>query len=338
VTTRSGREPHLPIAPAVVVAAILAMVVALVAAGGAPKPVPAGLSGAGTTASWALPVLRLLADAAAIACAGGVLAVVLLLPATGGKLTAQGLRACQDAAIAAAVWAVTSLGGLVATAAVILGIPLSQLSARANDAAALTQVRALVAAVVLTAVLAVVLSGCRTVATARVALVLTAAGLTGPLLTGHSANERTAFWAVLATASLVVHVFAATTWIGGLAALLRYGRSGDPAVPVARFSRLAFACAVSIGVTGLLTAEIHLGGRENGWGLITQWVTSGYGAVVFAKAVAFASLVGIGWWHRRSTLPALEAGRAWAFWRLAAVEIVVMAATVGFAVALSRTP
>jgi putative copper export protein len=212
------------------------------------------------------------------------------------------------------------------------------LSARANDAAALTQVRALVAAVVLTAVLAVVLSGCRTVATARVALVLTVAALTGPLLTGHSANERTAFWSVLATASLVVHMVAATTWIGGLGALLRYGRSGDPATPVARFSRLALLCAVSIGVTGLLTAEIHLGGRENGWGLITQWVTSGYGAVVFAKAVAFASLVGIGWWHRRSTLPALEAGRAWAFWRLAAAEIVVMAATVALAVALSRTP
>ena len=51
-----------------------------------------------------------------------------------------------------------------------------------------------------------------------------------------------------------------------------------------------------------------------------------------------ALLVGIGWWHRRSTLPALEAGRARAFWRLAAVEIVVMAATVGLAVALSRTP
>jgi putative copper export protein len=338
MTVRFGRGRHLPIASVAVVAAILAMVVALLAAGGAPTSVPAGLTGAGTTVSWAVPVLRLLADVAAIACAGGVLAVVLLRPATGGRLRAQGLRACQDAAIAAGVWAVASVGGLLATAAVILGIPLSQLSARANDAAALTQVRALVATVVLTAVLAVVLSGCRTVAMARVALVLTAAALTGPLLTGHSANEPTVFWSVLATASLVVHVFAAATWIGGLGALLRYGRSGDPAPPIARFSRLALICAASIGVTGLLTAEIHLGGRGDGWALITQWVTSGYGAIVLAKAVAFASLVGIGWWHRRSTLPALEAGKAWAFWRLAAVEIAMMAATVGLAVALSRTP
>jgi putative copper export protein len=67
-------------------------------------------------------------------------------------------------------------------------------------------------------------------------------------------------------------------------------------------------------------------------------VTSGYGAVVFAKAVAFACLVAIGWCHRSRTLPALAAGRPSAFWRVAAGELMVMAATVGLAVALSRTP
>ena len=312
------------------------MVVALLAAGGAPKPVPAGLSGAGTPVSWAVPVLRLLADLAAIACGGAVLAAAALLPATGGKLGKQGLRACQDAAIAAGVWAVASIGGLVATAAVILGIPLSHLSTHASEAGSLNQVRALAVAVVLTAVLAVVLSGCRTVNAARVALVLTAVALTGPLLTGHGAIERTAFWSVLATASLVVHVFAATTWIGGLGALVRYGRQEVGAV--ARFSQLALWCAVAIGITGLLTAEIHLGGREDGWGLITQWVTTGYGALVFAKAVAFALLVWIGWRHRQATLPALAADQPAAFWRVAAVELLVMAGTVGLAVALSRTP
>jgi putative copper export protein len=316
--------------------AVLVMVVALLAAGGAPKPVPAGLSGAGTAVSWAVPVLRLLADAAAIATGGAVLAAVVLLPATNGKLAEQGLRACQDAAFAAGIWAVASISGLIVTAAVILGIPLSELTARAADAGSLNQVRALAVAVVFTAVLAVVLSGCRTVATARVALVLTAAALTAPLLTGHGAIERTAFWSVLATASLVIHVFAATTWIGGLGSLLRYARGEVGAVE--RFSRLALICAVSIGVTGLLTAEIHLGGRDDGWGLITQWVTTGYGALVLAKAAAFAVLVSIGWWHRRATLPALAAERPAAFWRLAAVELVLMAATVGLAVALSRTP
>jgi putative copper export protein len=272
---------------------------------------------------------------AAIACGGAVLAGAVLLPATDGKLGKQGLRACQDAAVAAGVWAVASIGGLVATAAVILGIPLAHLSSHASEAGSLNQVRALAVAVVLSAVLAVVLSGCRTVSTARVALVMTAAALTGPLLTGHGAIERTALWSVLATTSLVVHVLAATTWIGGLGALARYGRD---AAAVTRFSRLALWCAVSIGVTGLLTAEIHLGGREDGWGLISQWVTTGYGALVFAKAAAFALLVWIGWFHRRSTLPALAANRPTAFWRLVTIELLLMAATVGLAVALSRTP
>ncbi|MDX6282432.1 MAG: hypothetical protein QOH03_3503 [Kribbellaceae bacterium] len=323
----------------VVTAAFVVVVVALLAGGGAPKPLPHGLTGAGRPVAWAVPVLRVLADLAAIATGGAVLGAAWLLPATkAGRqaLGPQGLRACQDAAVAAGVWAVASLGGLLATASVILGIPLSELGSRAGDAGGLNQVRALAVAVVLTAILAVVLSGARTVRTARVALVLTAAALTGPLLTGHGAIERTAFWSVLATASLVVHVFCATAWIGGLGALIRYCRDRHAAVE--KFSRLALVCALTIGATGLLTAEIHLGGRDDGFGLITQWVTTGYGALVFAKAVAFAVLVYIGWRHRQATLPALTANEPAAFWRLAAVELLLMSATVGLAVALSRTP
>ncbi|WBQ06738.1 copper resistance D family protein [Kribbella sp. CA-293567] len=317
-------------------AGAVVMVVALSAAGGAPEPLPAGLTGAGMPTSWAVPVLRLLADLAAIATAGAVLAAAWLLPSEDGKLAKQGLRACQDAAVAAAVWAVASIGGLMTTASIILGVPLSQLASRAGDAGSLSQVRFLAVSVVMTAVLAVVLSGARTVATVWVAVVLIEAALIGPLLTGHGAIEQTAFWSILATVSLVVHVFCATAWIGGLGALLRYGRGQVAAVE--KFSRLALGCAITIGVTGLLTAEIHLGGHQDGWGLITQWVTTGYGALVFAKSAAFALLVWIGWLHRRATLPALVANEPTAFWRLAALELVVMAGTVGLAVALSRTP
>ncbi|TCO48449.1 putative copper export protein [Kribbella antiqua] len=318
-----------------VAAGIAVMVVALVVAGGAPSRPPAGLIGAGLPLSWAVPVLRFVADAAAIVTGGAVLTVVLLLPATDGRVETRALRACQDAAVAAGIWAVASIGGLVTSAAVILGIPLSHLGEHASAAGELNQVRALAVAVVLTALLAMVLSGCRTLRGARFALVLTAAALTGPLLTGHGAIERTNIWSVLATSSLVVHVFAATAWIGGLGGVLRYAREGEA---VERFSRLALVCAIAMGITGLLTAEIHLGGREDGWGLITQWVTSGYGALVFAKSVAFAILVTVGWWHRRTTLPDLAAGDPAAFRRLAVVELLVMAATVGLAVALSRTP
>lgn len=330
-----GRATRPAVAGGMVAAGIAVMVVALLAAGGAPQPLPDGLIGAGMPLSWSVPVLRFIADVAAVATGGALVAAVLLLPATDGKLGPKALRACQDAAIAAAVWAVASVGGLITSAAVILGIPLSHLAEHASIAGELLQVRALAVAVALTAILAVVLSGCRTVRGARFAVVLTAAALTGPLLTGHGAIERTNVWSVLATTSLVVHVFAATAWIGGLGAVLRYARNRQA---VERFSQLALVCAIAMGATGLLTAEIHLGGREDGWGLITQWVTSGYGALVFAKTVAFAMLVFVGWRHRHATLPELAAGDPAAFRRLAVVELLIMAGTVGLAVALSRTP
>ncbi|HWD77228.1 MAG TPA: CopD family protein [Kribbella sp.] len=330
-----GRLPARLVVPAMVAAGIVVMVVALLAAGGAPKRAADGLLGAGLGISWAVPVLRILADGAAVATSGAVIAVVLFLPAKDGKLGSKAIRACQDAALAAGIWAVASIGGLIATATVILGIPLSHLAEHAGPAGQISQVRALAVAVVLTAVLAVTLSGTKTLRAARIAAVLTVAALIGPLLTGHGAINRTNLWSVLATTSLVVHVVAATAWVGGLAAVLRYTRSREA---VELFSTLAFVCAVTMGITGLLTAEIHLDGRQGGWGLITQWVTSGYGALVFAKTVAFATLVAVGWWHRRTTLPELATGNPAAFRRLAAVELVIMAGTIGLAVALSRTP
>lgn len=312
---------------------IVVMVAGLLAAGGAPRN--DGLLGAGLGVSWAVPVLRILADGAAVATGGAVLAVLLFLPAKDGKLGSKAIRACQDAALAAGIWAVASIGGLIATAAVILGVPLSHLAEHAGPAGQLSQVRALAVAVVLTAVLAVVLSGTTTLRTARLAAVLTVAALTGPLLTGHGAIDRTSLWSFLATASLVVHVVAATAWVGGLAAVLRYARSRE-AVEI--FSTLALICAVTIGVTGLLTAEIHLDGRQGGWGLITQWVTTGYGVLLLGKTLALAALVFIGRQHRRSALPQLTSGDPAVFRRLAVLELLVMAGTIGLAVALSRTP
>ncbi|HZX08534.1 copper resistance D family protein [Kribbella sp.] len=314
---------------------IVVMVLALFAGGGAPQRPLDGLLGAGLGVSWAVPVLRFVADAAAVATGGAVVGVVLLLPATDGKLGDKALRACQDAALAAGIWAVASIGGLIATATVILGIPLSHLAEHADPAGRLSQVRALAVAVVLTAVLAIVLSGTKTMRAARVAAVLTIAALIGPLLTGHGAIDRTNGWSVLATVSLVVHVVAATAWVGGLGAVLRYTRSRES---VELFSTLALVCAVTMGITGLITAEIHLDGRQGGWGLITQWVTSGYGVLVLGKTLAFAALVFIGWQHRRSSLPRLANGDQAAFRQLAILELAVMAGTIGLAVALSRTP
>jgi kynureninase len=54
--------------------------------------------------------------------------------------------------------------------------------------------------------------------------------------------------------------------------------------------------------------------------------------------VLVLALGGLGWRHRRRTMPAVVAHQPGTFVRLAAVEVVVMAAAFGLAVALSRSP
>ena len=58
----------------------------------------------------------------------------------------------------------------------------------------------------------------------------------------------------------------------------------------------------------------------------------------FGKTLGLTLLGGLGWQHRRRTMPRLQAGGPGAFRRLAVVELVVMGATVALAVALSASP
>ena len=111
--------------------------------------------------------------------------------------------------------------------------------------------------------------------------------------------------------------------MGGLLALVLYVRrsSGALSVAVPRFSALALWCYIAIGISGLVNAWVRLGGVDALW-------SSRYGLLVVGKVAAFVALGVFGWWHRR---------RAQSFLRLAAGEVVVMAATIGLAVALSRT-
>ncbi|MCU1688300.1 MAG: copper resistance domain protein, partial [Jatrophihabitantaceae bacterium] len=63
-----------------------------------------------------------------------------------------------------------------------------------------------------------------------------------------------------------------------------------------------------------------------------------YGVLVVLKLVATIALLGAGAWHRRHALGVLAGGARRGFVRLAAGECALLAATMGLAVALSRTP
>jgi cytochrome c oxidase assembly factor CtaG/putative copper export protein len=317
------------------------LVVVLVAGGGAPQPSPAGLPDAGPLTGWALPASRLVADLAGITTLGLLLAAAVLLPSPVEQLRWVPYRGVQLAVRAAGVWFLAVAVEILFTISDILGTPVQQ----ALDPVVIRsfvldipQGRALAIQALMVVLLAGVARSVLTTRGASVASVLALLTLTPPLLTGHSAAAGSH---ELAVASLLVHVLAASLWVGGLAGLVWAAVGGDGlrhAVP--RFSTLALWCFVTVAVSGVVNAGVRLGS-------FGPLVTSSYGVLVLAKTAALVVLGGFGWWHRNRTVHQLDARAQTSsgaredvrvFVRVAAGELVVMAATVALAVGLSRTP
>jgi putative copper resistance protein D len=171
-------------------------------------------------------------------------------------------------------------------------------------------------------------------ATAAALLLLAGGALVVPaVLTGHSAAADNH---LLAVTNLALHVVAAAVWVGGLVALIVHGRRTDEVVTAsARFSRVALACFVVSGASGLLAAWLILAGRPGGFGAV---LGTGYGWLLTLKLLALLALGTFGWQHRRRTLPALRDRQPGAFHRFAVAEAAVMLATIAVAVALAASP
>jgi putative copper resistance protein D len=171
----------------------------------------------------------------------------------------------------------------------------------------------------------------RTATGARVVGFVAVGALMPPILTSHVglATDRS-----VAVVVLLVHVVTVSLWCGGIAALVLVGTADRTQFPVAvpRFSTLALWCAVGVAASGIVSAWVRLGD-------VAALVTTSYGRLVVVKLILITVLSGFGLWHRRRSMPRLgdDAGRL-VFLRVAALEVVVMAATIGVAVALARTP
>lgn len=158
-------------------------------------------------------------------------------------------------------------------------------------------------------------------------------------LEGHSASGGNHD---IGVNSLLWHIILAALWIGGLASLIAHAARKGPHLArlVRRYSTLALICITGIAASGVVNAAVRLD--------FTEWFTTDYGRIVALKAALTILLAAIGLRHRQSTLPALESSppprpsgsptRRHPFVRLAVVELVIMAATVGVAVSLSRIP
>jgi putative copper resistance protein D len=322
---------------------VLALVVRL---GGAfSESTTPGLSQASALTKIGLSVAKLGGDVAAVLTVGWLLVAAVFVPGT----FATGRRCLRAASLTALAWALCTLALIVCTVLDLFGIGLADVTGNMMRTLLieLPQGRALLIVLAVAIALAVAASLPRAAGGAGYLLAGALAGMLPPLFTGHAANASNH---ALAVYSLAGHVLGVALWIGGLVALVTVapdvrgglpqgaghpdapqdaGRYGLPQI-VGRYSTLALAAFAVVGVSGAVNAWVRLGGLHLG---------SRYGMLIVAKGAALAALGACGWWHRRTTIPALRDGTGKrAFLRLGTVEILVMTATMALAVGLSRTP
>lgn len=337
---RSAGPDAAPVPPpsrwalAAVAAAVLTLLLALALGGGAAGLVLPGLPDPGVATRWGLPLAKLVLDGAG-AVTVGLLLLAVLLPARRDELHPDALRATRLASLWAAVWAGAALVTHLLTLSDLVGVPLG--SAVAGNALvtftlSVEQGQAYAIVVLLAAALVPAARFTLRPGGALALLILGISTLVPPALVGHSSSGD---YHHSAAFSLVVHVVAISLWVGGLAALTWYAtstRRRTSALPRAAraFSPLALGAVVAVGASGVLNAVVRMYGPSD-------LVTTAYGRLVLLKVVLLGVLVWAGARHRRGTLTDLDAGRPRAFSRLAIGEVVVMAATMGLAVALSRT-
>ena len=317
-------------------AAVLAAVVTalVVLAVGSVGRVPwSGLAARDLRVSWLLPGARVAIDVAAAATVGCLVAAALLLPGR-GVLNPAGyrwLRRATGPAGTGAAAAALALPGLLVEYlnTDLAGIsPLAVVAYVRDTPAGAAQAVAVVLAAVVAAGSRLVL----TTAGARALLTLAVVAVVPPAIAEYAEAEGTTAEVAVAATGMAMHALGALIWSGTLAALLLIRLpAAELATAVRRYSRLAPVLVLVVGASGLLTAAAELD-------RLGQWTGTDYGRVVLLKVLALGGLVGLGWWHRRRTLAALAEGRTGAFRRVAAVELLVFAATVGLAVGLSRTP
>jgi copper transport protein len=128
-----------------------------------------------------------------------------------------------------------------------------------------------------------------------------------PALAGHASIESPVD---VFFPSDVLHVLAASVWVGGVACLLLalpaatrkldgVDRGGLLLATLARFSPLALGAVVAIALTGAVQAYIDVRSLH---GLLH----STYGALILVKVGLLIALVALGWVNRERVMPALE--------------------------------
>lgn len=294
-----------------------------------------GLPDPGPATTVGLPFVRAAGEvAAAVAVGAFLLAAFLVPPQDSGVLDVAGYRALRLGTVASGAWAVCAALLVPLTISDVSGHRLIDsldpattwsLASLINTASAWRWTAILAAVVALSSRLVLRWSW-TPVLLAGSLLTLIPLGLTGHSAAGGSHD--------LATNSLLIHLLAGGLWAGGLLALLVHAIRGSEYADLAarRFSVVALWCFIAMGASGVLNALLRVTPPE--------LVTSEYGRLVLAKAVALCLLGVLGFQQRRRGVVALQSdpGNRGALIRLAAAEALIFGITFGIAVGLGRTP
>ncbi|TQK76782.1 putative copper resistance protein D [Rarobacter incanus] len=308
---------------------LLALPIALVAAAWTGALQPAALLDAGPITRFGLPIVDVLDDIAAAAAVGGLLLAAGLVPTRSTQRMALVVASCAGVA-----WTIAATAKLILTASNTMGLPLSDPGFAAGIEKFVTQLEGGVALSVVpiaAAIVVLVALASSTPTGAGWGLALSSVALAAAATLGHSASATGHHTAVVA---MFVHLVGACAWIGpliGMVALwaLRAIDGRQLAVTLRRYSTVALWACVAVAISGVANGILRLNSVSD--------LGTKYGLLLLAKTIGFAVLIGCGAAHRRWVLrgPIRSVGAV--FWRLAAVEIAMMGAVSGLAVALASS-
>nr|WP_307038002.1 cytochrome c oxidase assembly protein [Arthrobacter sp. B3I4] len=333
----------------------LALVSALLFSGAANAR---AVSDPGALVRWGLPVSKAIHNVALATVIGGLIFAVGILPRSLSASRTKNrdapehpafTRVLAIAAVAGVAWTLSAVGVLVLTYSDIAGQSLSSGPEFTRSLVYyMTDIdtgRAWLAVVIISAVVTTALFGVRSRGALALTLVLAVAGLAPAALIGHSASSSDHEGAIN---SLGLHLVGVSAWVGGIIVLTLLsgvlagasaaggkGRADITEATLRRFSALAGFAFALVFASGVINASIRL----SSWG---DLLGSAYGQLILAKTAATLVLGGVGLMHRRWVIPQLsvQGSRLSArrvLWQLVLVELLVMGATSGIAVALGRS-
>ncbi|WP_426004491.1 cytochrome c oxidase assembly protein [Paenarthrobacter sp. NyZ202] len=310
----------------------------------------------GALVRWGLPVAKALHNVSVATVIGGLIFAVGILPKNLRVSRSREkdeeapehpafARALAVAAAAGAVWTLSAVAVLVLTYADVAG---QGLSGDAEFTRSLVYFmtdietgKAWLAVTIIAAVVTTALFGVRSLTGLAFTLLLGLIGLVPTALIGHSSSSSDHEGAIN---SLGLHLAGVSTWVGGIIMLAvlsgiltgsRTSGTGDITEPtLRRFSSLAGFAFVLVFASGVINAAIRVTSPADLFG-------SPYGQLILAKSLATLVLGGIGFMHRQWVIPQLGRSASMSacrvLWQLVLVELLVMGATSGLAVALGRS-